>query len=402
MKISLTLLLIHLLAVQAYCQNEEHLINGLNTIIRPITTINSEDSFDDLAFLKYLAKDASIIGIGESTHGTSLYNTYRQRLVRFLVQEMGYKAIIDEGDILAAEKVDAYINHQTDSLQFIGGLRPVLTNKKELDWLRSYNKNRPDSEKVHIYGAEVRGFYGIIQKLKSLFIFNDADIVLERFTGDVGVGYKNLSRKDFEEVKKLANERSTKCSNSLCHYYLSLLNQQIDFAHRQRFGRDDFNVRDEAMFENIKSFVSKTPGNKAIILAHNGHLQKIKLITLTSLGYLLNNFYGNKYFVMATDFNTGDVNIYNDKTGRYENMFFKDVEQKDAIEYYFKLCKHPNFFLPISVASNNTATATLVNNKIKMLRNMGATGVVFKTPVRLVENYDLIIFFNNTNSKEKQ
>lgn len=153
------------------------------------------------------------------------------------------------------------------------------------------------------------------------------------------------------------------------------------------------------MFENIKAVVSKTPGHKAVILAHNGHLQKTRLGTLTSLGYLLNNFYGNKYFVLAADFNTGDVNIYIEKTGRYENMFFKDVKQKDAIEYYFKSCKYPNFFLPMSAASNNSVTTALVNNKIKMLRNMGATGVIIKDAIRLVDNYDLIFFFNVTNSR---
>lgn len=400
MKTCLTLLLMTLLATSGYCQKDDKLIEGLNTIVKPVTTTNPEDGFDDIAFLQEMAKDAVIIGIGESTHGTPLYNTYRQRLVRFLVQEMGYKAIVDEGDILAAEKVDAYINHHTDSLELIGGLRPVVTNKKELDWLRSYNKNKPDNEKVHIYGAEVRGFYGIIQKLKSFFLSHDVDFVLERFTGDVGVGYKNLTKKDFEDIKKVAAKWSTDCNSSFCSYYLSLLNQQIDFAYRQRFGKNDFNLRDGYMFENIKSIVAKTPGNKAIILAHNGHLQKTKFSTLTSLGYLLNNFYGNKYFVMAADFNAGDVTVYNGKTGRYENMFFKGVEDKNGIEYYLKQCKYPDFFLPINIASNNTATAPLVNNKFKILRNMGATGVIIQSSVRLAENYDVIIFFNDTNGRE--
>jgi len=401
MKISFTLLLITLFASRAYCQNKDQIINALNTLVQPITTFNPEDSFDDITFLKNKAKDAVIIGIGESTHGTALYNTYRQRLIRFLVQEMGYKAIIDEGDILAAEKVDDYINHQTDSLEFIGGLRPVVTNKKELDWLRSYNKNRPEDERVHIYGAEIRGFYGIIQKLKSFFDSPDVNIVLERFTGEIGVAYKNLTKTDFEDIKRVADKWSTDCNNSLCSYYLSLLNQQIDFAYRYRFGRNSFNVRDGYMFENIKSIVSKAPESKAIVLAHNGHLQKTKFNAKTSLGYLLNDFYDGKYFVMATDFNTGNVNIYNAMNGRFKNMFFKDVRNINAIEYYFKECKYRNFLLSISDASHHSLTAPLVNNKTKMLRNIGATGGIIKSAVRLAENYDLVIFFKDTDDVKK-
>jgi erythromycin esterase len=317
----ITLVFIAFSTNKGYCQNDDKLIGALNTIIKPVTTLQPGDIFDDIVFLKRMAKDAAIIGIGESTHGTNLYNTYRQRLVRFLVQEMDYKAIIDEGDILAAERVDAYINNETDSLELIGGLRPVVINRRELDWLRSYNRAKSVNERVHIYGSEVRGFYGIIQKLRSLSFSDNVDHVLEKVTGDVGVGYKNLLKKDFEDIKKVAGKWSADCNSALCRYYLSLLNQQIDFAYHQRFGSNDFQVRDKYMFENIKAIVLKTPGNKVIILAHNGHLQKTKISTLTSLGYLLSNFYLGKYFVMATDFNTGDVTIYNVKTRRFEDAF---------------------------------------------------------------------------------
>jgi erythromycin esterase-like protein len=151
------------------------------------------------------------------------------------------------------------------------------------------------------------------------------------------------------------------------------------------------------MFENIKSIISGSLQNKAIVLAHNGHLQKTKFMTLPSLGYLLNNFYSSKYFVIATDFNIGNVQIYNVKTGQYEYKLYNEVEDKNAIEYYFKHCKYPNFLLSVYNALKNPATTSLVNTKIKMLRNIGATGDIITTPVRLAENYDLIAFFNNTN-----
>lgn len=304
----LCLLLFFLILSIAKGRGQSKLIDGLNHIIQPINTFKPENNFDDILYLKKVLENATTIGLGESTHGTALFDTYRQRFIRFLVQELGYKAIIDEGDILAAEKIDAYVNNQTDSLRIIGNIQPVLTNKKEIDWLRSYNKNRPETERVHIYGAEVRGFYGIIERLKSRHKFTTADeSVLEKFSGDVSIGYKNLTKADFENIKKLTEKLASNCDAISCSHYLPLLNQQIDFAYRQRFGRNDFNIRDHYMFENIKSFVSTTPNKKVIILAHDGHIQKTKFATLTSLGYLLNNFYKDKYYTIATDFNIGDV-----------------------------------------------------------------------------------------------
>lgn len=381
-----------------FCQSHVETVNALNTIITPIAKINSEDNFDDIDFLRDAVKNATVVGIGESTHGTSLYNTYRQRLVRFFVQEMDYKAIIDEGDILAAEKVDAYINGKTDSIEFLGGLRPVITNRKELDWLRSYNSNKAENQRVHIYGAEVRGFYGIVQKIKSLFP-NNSDNILKKLEGDIGVGYSNLTKKDFEDASTFSQKLKKEGNSTEQTYYLSLLNQQIDFAYRQRFGRNDFNVRDQYMFENIKHIVSKTKENKVIILAHNGHLQKTKFMTLTSLGYLLNDFYNNKYFVIVTDFNIGKVQVYDFKIGNYKNKFFGEVQEKNAFEYFFAQCKYPNFSLSVKDALKNPAASTFVNKKRKMLRNMGTAGDIIKSSIILAENYDVILFFNNTDIK---
>ena len=375
-------------------------ISALNNIIKPISTFKSEDSFEDISFLKTPLKNATVIGIGESTHGTALYNTYRQRLIRFLVQEMGYKAILNEGDILAAEKIDAYINNQTDGLEFIGNIQPVLLNKAELNWLRAYNKNKPQSESVHVYGMEVRGFYGIISRIKDFQQFTSVDEdVLKKFTADVGVGYKNLTKSDFKNIKAIAIKLSTDCNSAWCKTYLPLLNQQIIFAYRQRFGRNDFNVRDNYMFENTKDIVAKAQGNKAIVLAHNGHVQKTKFGKSPSLGYRLNSFYRDKYFVIATDFGAGNVTVFDEKSKDYKSRYFEAVDDKKAIEYYFQQCKYPNFILYIPDALNNPEIKPLVTERTKMLRNMGSTGTIIDWPIRLSDNYDMIIFFSNTASQ---
>ena len=397
MKPYLTALFIILFVNDGICQKDARLVEELNTMIKPITTLNPEDGYHDLLFFKEAIKDADIIGIGESTHGTPLYDLYRRRLMRFLVLEMGYKAIVDEGDILAAEKLDDYINYKTDSLEFMGNLRPVIADVKEIDWLRSYNRDKPEAERVHIYGMELRGFYGIIKKLNELALFTEEDQpILEKFTGDTGVGYKNLTKSDFENMQNISKRLHSICNTPSCHYYLSLFDQLIDFSSRYRFERGSFRIRDKYMFENIKAVVEKTPKGKVIVLAHNGHMQKTKFENNTSLGYLLNNFYGVKYFVLATDFNTGNVNIYNLKTGKYENKFYKEVEDEKAVEYYFKQCKYPNFILPVSEALKKPATKSFVTKKLKMLRNVGASDNTFKFPVVLSDNYDLIAFINST------
>lgn len=389
-----------LLVSSGYCQTDTDWIKGLNAIAQPITAIHPENEFTDLEFFREMTKDANIIGIGESTHGTALYDTYRQRLIRYLVRELGFKALVDEGDILAAERLDAYINFESDQVEMIGGLRPVLTNKKELEWLRDFNKNKPAQERVHIYGAEVRGFYGIIQKLITLSPKNEEDALLNKFMNDPGVGYKNLTQKDFEAIKEKAAKWTKEIDSPVGRYYCSLLDQQIDFAYRQRFGKNDFAIRDRYLFENIQSVVTRTPNHKAIILAHNGHLQKTQFSEESSLGFQLNSFYGSKYFVVATDFNSGNVNVFNIRTGRYENRYYEAVKDKKGIEYYFSQCRYPDFLLQARKAMQDSLAAFLVNTKFRMLRNITATGETIQTPIRIADNYDVVIFFNTTDNRD--
>jgi erythromycin esterase-like protein len=123
--------------LQGLTQSIDSVVAGLNNIARPILTTDPDYNFGDIEFLKTTLKGSAIIGLGESTHGTEVYTRYKQRLIRFLVSNMGVKTIIDEGDILAAEKVDDYINGRTDSLANVGNLRPAITKITELNWLRA-------------------------------------------------------------------------------------------------------------------------------------------------------------------------------------------------------------------------------------------------------------------------
>lgn len=398
MKPHLTTLFIILFVTNGICQKNAGLIEALNTIIKPITTLNPEDGYDDVLFLKEALKGAAIIGIGESTHGTVLYDTYRWRLIRFLITEMGLKAIVDESDVIATEYIDAYINNQTDSLKLIGNTRPIIMNKEGLDWLRKFNQNKPISERVHIYGAEVRGFSNIIGKIKTLIPITEEkdNQVFRKFSDNAGVSFGNLSKNDFQNLENIINRLSINNRNNEQVYYLSLLQQVADFGYKDLFTKQGFKTRDNYMMENIKSVVDKTPNKKAIILAHNGHVQKTKFGTLPSLGYFLNEFYQEKYRVIATDFNEGDVIVYNMKSGEYIRQYFNGVDDSKAIEYYFKQCKYTNFIVPVSDALKNPVTKPFITKKIKMLRNLGATGTIISYKLRMADNYDFIAFINNT------
>jgi len=97
LKLFLVLLLIA--PFQTFAQYGRHeIVNSLNEVIRPIESLRADTSFADINFLKETLKDKELIALGEVTHGSAEIFDYKDRLVRFLVTNLGYKSIAFESD----------------------------------------------------------------------------------------------------------------------------------------------------------------------------------------------------------------------------------------------------------------------------------------------------------------
>lgn len=399
--IFLTIVLSLFFASTAYCQTPERaIVQSLNETIKPLSSLEPDAGFQDILFMKEYLKGKSVVGIGETTHGTALFDKCRHKLIRFLVSQLEYKAIIDEGDILAAEMIDDYINHKIDTVVNLGGLRPVVTNRKELEWLRAYNSTKEEKDRVHIYGSEVRGFQNILSKVVSLMPVNDKnDQQTISLFSTYRVNYSGLTKADFKNLSELTNRLISKYSDARSKYYLDLLIQLTDIAYSARFKSHSFGVRDRYMFDNVKRLISEVQGSKVILLAHNSHVQKTKVLEKSSLGFLLNEAYGEKYYTIGTDFNAGDVVVFDSKTKRYVRKNYGAVNEKDALEFYLKQCKYPDFILPVRQVLGTQLVSRFVTQKIKMKRNLDGWGSIIDGPIVLADNYDMIVFINDTSNR---
>ena len=52
---------------------------------------------------------ASVVGLGESVHGTAQETTLKFRVLRLLVQQMGFRSLAWEEDWTLGRRLDAYI-----------------------------------------------------------------------------------------------------------------------------------------------------------------------------------------------------------------------------------------------------------------------------------------------------
>ncbi|MBD0333361.1 MAG: erythromycin esterase family protein, partial [Chitinophagaceae bacterium] len=142
--------------------NKEQLPSGedQNIIYHPL---RNEQDLDIL--LKEIG-DARIVLLGESTHGTSEYYTWRTAISKRLIQEKGFDFIAVEGDWDDCYKVNEFIKGPPqDSTAVIRLLQQYnrwptwMWSNHEIaslvHWLNQYNQNKSAENKTGFYGMDV-------------------------------------------------------------------------------------------------------------------------------------------------------------------------------------------------------------------------------------------------------
>jgi erythromycin esterase-like protein len=119
----------------------------------------------DLDPLLELAQGATVVLIGEATHGTHEFYRIRAELTERLIREQGFCAVAAEADWPDAYRVNRYVRglgSDFDAEEALRDFRRFPTwmwrNADVLDfvgWLRQENEARPPQEKIGFYGLDL-------------------------------------------------------------------------------------------------------------------------------------------------------------------------------------------------------------------------------------------------------
>jgi erythromycin esterase len=101
----------------------------------------------DLAPLRSAVGDATVVGIGGSTYGASEHFVLTARVLRFLVEELGFRSVVTEEDWDVGLEIDRYLCTGTGDLDALvaGAGVPwrVAEVRDALAWLRERNAAHP-------------------------------------------------------------------------------------------------------------------------------------------------------------------------------------------------------------------------------------------------------------------
>lgn len=124
-----------------------------------LNTTDPNAPLDDLLPLQPLVGTASIVGLGEATHGSHEFFTMKQRLLEFLAQHMGFTLFAMEGSWSAGEKINAYVLYgQGEAADVLQQFHFWTWNTQEvlalLQWLRAYDADPAHQQKVAFAGFD--------------------------------------------------------------------------------------------------------------------------------------------------------------------------------------------------------------------------------------------------------
>ncbi|NEU24597.1 erythromycin esterase family protein [Paenibacillus polymyxa] len=395
--------------------NTNQITEWLEMHAKPLKTTNPTASFNDLKPLKNMVGSASIVGLGEATHGAHEVFTMKQRIVNYLVSEKGFiNLVLEEGWDRALE-LDRYV--LTGKGNPSQHLSPVFNTKEMLDllsWIRQYNANPKHKSKVRIIGMDIQSvnenvYNNIIEYIKR----NNSDLVPrveEKIKGLIPVT-KDMNT--FESLTKEEKEKyiaDAKQISALLEQNKSDLNgKSKEFAWIKQNARiieqfttmlggtspdkpSDFYLKhDIAMYENAK-WTEEHLG-KTIVWGHNGHVSKTNMIPFVYpkvAGQHLAEYYGKRYVSIGTSVYKGQYNVYNND-GEFGPFGILKSDDPNSYNYIFGQVKKDQFFIDLRKA--NGVTKTWLNEQHQIFAGITKEGpAIPKTvDISLGKTFDILV-----------
>ncbi|MFD4240584.1 erythromycin esterase family protein [Streptomyces sp. NPDC058525] len=126
----------------------ETVIEWIRQHAHRLTTFDSEAPLTDLLPVADIVGDAQVVAIGAATRQAHELSTLSHRLVRLLVEELGFRSLALEGDDASRVGLDEYIRTGTGDPQvMLSGARSFWQTDEILDvvrWMRDFNRRHPD------------------------------------------------------------------------------------------------------------------------------------------------------------------------------------------------------------------------------------------------------------------
>jgi erythromycin esterase-like protein len=263
-------------------------------------------SGDDLEPLIDRIGEAHYVLLGEASHGTSEFYTWRATLSQRLIEEKGFSFIAVEGDWPDCYRVNRYVKALTDgsdsardALHAFERWPTWMWANEEVvalaEWLRQYNDPLPQGKKAGFYGLDVYSLWDSMYAVLAHLRKTDPDALaaarrafrcFEPYGEDVqeyAAATRWISESCEQEVVALLRELRRKAPNYVgdgkeSHFNaeqnaLVLKNAEAYYRTMVQGGPESWNIRDRHMTATLERLMQHHgPNARGIVWEHNTHI----------------------------------------------------------------------------------------------------------------------------------
>jgi erythromycin esterase len=388
----------------------------------------------DLDPLIHAIGNSRYVLLGEASHGTHEYYTWRTRISQRLIKEKGFSMIAVEGDWPDCYRINRYVKGYAGAgesakevlKEFNRWPTWMWANWETIaltEWLRRHNAQLPHRDKVGFYGLDV---YSLWESMEALFSYLEKKdpLVLrsvqkamdcfEPFNLKEGFTYAErtygIPLSCEQEVEDLLSdlrkrmplyntdheavfnaEQNAVVAVNAEHYYHNMLHG----------GEESWNIRDRHMTETVNRLMHfHGPDSKIIIWEHNTHIGDARATDMKNAGLI------NVGQLIKEEHD--EDGVFRVGFGSYEGTVLaaynwagstKKMQQPEAIKDSWEQLLHENGAYDQLILSENITTFT---NPI----GHRAIGVVYNpkyeqgnyVPSIIPSRYEAFIFLDRTNA----
>src|ERR1019366_2980306 len=291
--------------------NTDEVVNLLNQSSSPL-----ENSKDLDPLMEYIG-DPKYVLLGEASHGTHEYYTWRMKITQRLIKEKNFSFVGVEGDWPDCYRLNRFAKGYSHSGKDVYSILHEFNRWPTwmwanwevlafIEWMKDFNKTLSSEKRVGVYGLDVYSLGESMQAIVTYLEKNDPEALktakhaIKCFEpyGDEGQAYAQASMLVPElcqkEVVQLLTEIRSKISqyNSDYENVFSTEQNAIIAVNAEKYyramvkgGPQSWNIRDRHMvltLERLMKFHGKN--SKTIIWEHNTHIGDARATDMASEG----------------------------------------------------------------------------------------------------------------------
>jgi erythromycin esterase len=390
----------------------------------PLAGVAPDTPAEDLVPLGRLLGDATVVGIGESSHGTKEFFEVRHRLIRHLVTECGFTTLATEASYSATDPLNSYLRgEQSDVSEALAALGHLMWKVREfgelLEWLREHNASVDESRRVEFLGLDMvdtgRSREQVLAALQAAGSAR-ADTI-EDVYAEIGTAGWQLALRPEEERKRFAVETQAAldevASGSYPEDIVRHARSVAQWAHVNAPGPEvadmlpnakvDVFARSRFMAENLAA-----AKGKAVVLAHNVHVGvgywEESIGVARNMGAELRSRLGDRYCALGLELGNGTylAQVWSSEEWKASELMTAGVEAapEGSVPWQFLRAGVSRFVLPL----RGTEAAPDVDQWLRGVQRIHSIpwnysdGHQFFCDVVLKDAYDAVVFVADTSA----